>query len=114
VQEAEYFGTRDAVLAAHGVAPSESETISQAAEAWFDGMQRDPSAAVKQTTLDGHRLRVRAFVEHCGDIPLSSVTRAMASDFLTHVSQGKANRTTRPVTGTTAYLPHSRTESGFS
>jgi hypothetical protein len=37
-------------------------------------MQRDPSAAVKATTLDGHRLRVRAFVEHCGDVPLESVT----------------------------------------
>jgi hypothetical protein len=37
----------------------------------------------------------RAFVEHCGDIPLNKLTCAMASDFLTKVSQqGKANRTT--------------------
>jgi len=41
-------------------------------------MQRDPPAAVKQTTLDGHRLRVRAFVEQFGDIPLASVTRAVS------------------------------------
>jgi hypothetical protein len=33
--------------------------ITQAAETWFEEMQRDPSAAVKQTTLDGHRLRAR-------------------------------------------------------
>jgi hypothetical protein len=57
-------------------------------------MQRDPSAAVKATTLGGHRLRVRAFVEHCGDVPLTSITRAMASDFLAKVaSGGLANRT---------------------
>jgi hypothetical protein len=52
-----------------------TETIGQAAEAWFADMQRDSSAAVKQTTLDGHKLYVRAFVQHCGDIPLASVTR---------------------------------------
>src|SRR5262245_8820302 len=54
-------------------AEPKGETVSQAAEAWFSEMQRDPSAAVRPQTLDGHRLRVRAFVEHCGDIPLASV-----------------------------------------
>src|SRR5262249_18517708 len=68
------------------------ETISQAAEAWFAELQR-PDAGVQPQTLDGHRLRVRRFVEHCGDIPLASVTRAMASDFLTAVSKGRSNRT---------------------
>src|SRR5262245_61355184 len=53
----------------------QGETINQAAEAWFAEMQR-PDAGVRAQTLDGHKLRVRAFVDHCGDIPLSSVTRA--------------------------------------
>jgi integrase len=75
--------------------PAKGETISVAAEHWFANMQNDPSAAVKDTTLDGHRLRVRAFIEQCGDLPLASVTRAMASDFLAKIAQGgKANRTT--------------------
>src|SRR5262245_11068516 len=55
-------------------------------------MQR-PDAGVQAQTLDGHKLRVRAFVQHCGDVPLSSVTRAMASDFLTAMTKGRANRT---------------------
>jgi integrase len=67
-------------------------------------MQRDPSAAVKKTTLEGHRLRVRAFVEHCGDIPLTSVTRAMASDFLAKVAGGRSNRTTNNYATTMAGL----------
>src|SRR5208337_4215527 len=71
-----------------------TETIGQAAEAWFADMQRDPSAAVRQQTMDGHRLRVRAFVEHCGDIPLASITRVMASDFLTKIGATRlSNRT---------------------
>jgi integrase len=74
---------------------AKGETINQAAEAWFADMQRDPSAAVKQATLDGHRLRVKAFVDHCGDIPLTDITRAMAADFLTKVAAGgRSNRTT--------------------
>src|SRR5262245_41029537 len=68
------------------------ETITQAAEQWFAELQR-PDAGVRPQTLDGHRLRVRSFVEHCGDIPLASVTRAMASDFLAAISKGRSNRT---------------------
>jgi integrase len=57
-------------------------------------MQRDPSAAVRDTTLSGHRLRVQAFIEHCGDAPLSSITRATASDFLAKIAAGGlSNRT---------------------
>jgi integrase len=57
-------------------------------------MQNDPSAAVRETTLDGHRNFVRAFIEYCGgDIPLTSVTRAMASDFLAKKSVRRSNRT---------------------
>jgi integrase len=74
--------------------PVDGETISQAASAWFDEMQRDPTAAVKATTLDGHRLRVRALVDHCGDVPLANVTRAMAADFLVKIAtRGLSNRT---------------------
>jgi integrase len=58
------------------------ETINQAAEAWIKEMTRDESAAPRTTTIDGHRLRVRAFVDKCRDVPLTSVTRAIASDFL--------------------------------
>jgi integrase len=93
----ELLGTVAPEIPSSGLAPAtttEGETITQAAEAWFAEMQRDPSAAVKQTTLDGHRLRVRAFVKQCGDLPLASVTRAMASDFLAKVAEGGlSNRT---------------------
>jgi integrase len=58
------------------------ETVSQAAEAWFAELTRDKTAAPRQSTVDGHRLRVRVFVDKCGDLPLTEVTRAMASDFL--------------------------------
>jgi hypothetical protein len=70
-----------------------TETITQAAEAWFAEMQRDPAEAPKQATLDGHRNHVRAFIEACGDMPLSSVTRAMASGFLAKISAGRSTRT---------------------
>jgi len=73
--------------------PAGGETINQAAEAWFTEMRR-PDAGIRPQTLDGHRLRVRAFVEHAGDIPLATVTRKMAADFLTHISAGRSGRTT--------------------
>jgi integrase len=62
--------------------PTIGETISQASEAWLAEMTRDQTAAPRDTTLDGHRLRVRAFVDAAGDVPLTEVTRAKASDFL--------------------------------
>jgi integrase len=61
-------------------ASTTGETITQAAEAWFKELKRDKSP--RDTTLGGHRLRVRAFVEKSGDLPLTEVTRAMARDFL--------------------------------
>lgn len=67
-----------------------SETVSQAAEALYDALTRDKR---RQTTVDGHRLRVRAFVEACGDIPLSAITRATASDFLDRIGERLSNRT---------------------
>jgi integrase len=62
--------------------PTSSETISQASEAWLAELTRDKAAAPRDATLDGHRLRVRAFVEKSGALPLTEVTRAKASDFL--------------------------------
>src|SRR5262249_9022320 len=38
-------------------------------------------------------LRVRAFVDKWGDLPLSSVTGAIASDWLASVANGRSNRT---------------------
>jgi integrase len=63
-------------------APTAGEAINQAAEAWLAEMTRDKTAAPRDTTLGGHRLRVRAFVDEVGDVPLTEVTRAKASDFL--------------------------------
>jgi integrase len=63
-------------------ASTAGETVSQAAEAWYAELTRDKAAAPRDATLDGHRLRVRAFVDKHGDLPLTDVTRAMASDFL--------------------------------
>jgi integrase len=90
----------------------EGETIGQAAEAWFADMQRDPSAAVKKMTLEGHRLRVRTFVEHCGDISLASVTRANASDFLAKIAGGRSNRTTNIYATTLAMMIESARKRG--
>ena len=71
-------------------APAGSETVSQAAAALFEAMARDGR---RQTTVDGHKLRVRAFVAVCGDIPLASITRATASDWLDRIGAERSNRT---------------------
>jgi integrase len=70
--------------------PTEGETINQAAEIWLTELER---TNVRPMTLDGHRLRVRAFIEHAGDIALASVTRVMAADFLAAIASGRSNRT---------------------
>jgi len=67
-----------------------SETVSQAAAALYGALERDQR---RQTTVDGHRLRVRAFVEACGDVPLSTITRRIASDFLDKIGENLSNRT---------------------
>jgi integrase len=72
------------------VEPSTSETSSQAAEALYGALERDGR---RQATVDGHRLRVRAFIEACGDIPLSTITRRIASDFLDKIGENLSNRT---------------------
>jgi integrase len=89
------------------------ETISQAADAWFADMTRDPSAAPKAATLDGHKKRVAAFVAHAGDVPLASVSRATAAEFLTKVAGGgRSNRTTNAYATTMAGLFKSATHRG--
>jgi integrase len=90
-RRARWFERYSDFLARHGVldderpaarAPTAGETVNQAAEAWIAEMQRDKSAAPRQQTIDGHRLRVRAFVDAAGEVALTDVTRAIASDFL--------------------------------
>jgi integrase len=70
-------------------APS-GETISQAAEAWFKELTQTKIAAPRPETMDGHKLRVRKFVEKVGDVPLTDVTRAVASDFLDGLGVSRA------------------------
>jgi integrase len=80
----EYGEGKGAFSALFGEQPASTagETINQAAEAWLKEMTRDKAAAPRDTTLQGHRLRVKAFVGEVGDVPLTAVTRAMATDFL--------------------------------
>jgi integrase len=71
------------------------ETISQAAEAWYPEIER---AKPRASTLKGLRDHVRAFVEKCGDRPLTEVTRAMASDFLSLLDVSTQTRNTYALT----------------
>jgi integrase len=66
------------------------ETVSQASEALYGALERDRR---RQTTVDGHKLRVRAFVETCGDLPLARITRSVASDWLDKIGAKRSNRT---------------------
>jgi integrase len=96
--EARNLGLADAAQsfttpAAPTIAPtSGGETISQAAEAWLAELSRDKAAAPRAETLNGHRLRVRAFIDKCGDLPLTDVTRAIASDFLDGLNVSRRTR----------------------
>jgi hypothetical protein len=84
--------TSTAPVAPRGTATpaSISETVSEAAAAMYQAMKRD---GLRQQTIDGHRLRVAAFVEHVGDIPLASITRRVAADWLDRIGEGRSNRT---------------------
>jgi integrase len=89
----DYAQSLETSAAAEPTAPTVgSETINQAAEAWFAELTRDPSAAPRAETLKGHRLRVQAFVDKYRDVPLTSVTRAMASDFLSGLDVSNRTR----------------------
>jgi integrase len=75
-----------------GGQPQAAETVSQALDAWIAELMRQDEPPRPQT-VNGHRVRVRAFVTKHGDVPLTEVTRAMASDFLSglDVSTGTRN-----------------------
>jgi integrase len=77
------------------------ETISQAAEALFSALERD---GLKQLTVYDHRQRIAKFIERCGDLPLASVTRAMASDFLDWIGEGRSNATRNNYAGSMAQV----------
>jgi integrase len=72
--------------------PASTETISQAAAAWYAELTRDKSTAPRETTIDGHRRRVQAFIEKVGDLPLTDVTGTMASDFITALKVSNRTR----------------------
>jgi integrase len=77
-----YGGPSNQFMGRPDLPTAAGETINQASEAWFAELTRDKTAAPRATTLDGHRLRVRAFVDKRGDLLLTEITRAVASDFL--------------------------------
>jgi integrase len=62
--------------------PEGGETVTQALEAWLAEGQGDEATVRRTDTIKGHRGRVRAFTDKYGDLPLTSITRIMASDFL--------------------------------
>jgi integrase len=76
-------------------APATGETISQAAEAWFPEVERTKPRA---STLKGLRDHVRTFVKEVGDKPLSEITRAVASDFLSGLKVSTQTRNTYALT----------------
>jgi integrase len=77
------------------LAPTTGETISQAAEAWFPEVERTKPRA---STLKGLRDHVRAFITKVGDVPLTEVTRVMASDFLSGLKVSTQTRNTYALT----------------
>src|SRR5262249_29532532 len=70
-------------------ASTTGETISQALDGWIKDLTN--RRAIKPTTINGHRARVREFTDKFGDLPLTDVPRSMAYDFLSGL--GRANRT---------------------
>jgi integrase len=71
---------------------SRGETIGQATEAWIKELTSDPRSAPRPLTIEAHRKRVQVFVEARGDLPLTAVDRAMASDFLAGLKVSNATR----------------------
>jgi integrase len=86
-----YAESRPWETAAVPAAPA-GETISQATEAWIQELTAKGGKKRRDTTLDGHRDRVRRFVKDRGDLLLADVTRQVASDFLAKL---KAHNRTR-------------------
>jgi integrase len=71
------------------------ETISQAAAAWYPEVERTKP---RPSTLKGLRDHVRVFVEKCGDLPLTDIDRAKASDFLSSLNVSTQTRNTYALT----------------
>jgi integrase len=62
--------------------PAKGETITQALEEWLAEVQSDKATAIRADTVSGHRGRVKAFTDKFGDMPLASITRQNAAEFL--------------------------------
>jgi integrase len=72
--------------------PATGETISQAAEAWIKEITRDKATAPRPLTIDGHRKRVKKFIDQHGDLPLTEISKGMASDFLRGLNLASSTR----------------------
>jgi len=90
-----------ATVPAAPVEPPVSETVSEAAEELAKALQRD---GLKQMTICEHRQRIAKFIKRCGDLPLAQVTRAMASDFLDWIGEGRSNATRNNYAGSMAQV----------
>jgi hypothetical protein len=82
----------DGTLGGEQPASTGGETISQAAAAWYAELTRDKSTAPRETTIDGHKRRVQAFIDKVGDLPLTDVTGKTASDFITALKVSNRTR----------------------
>ena len=65
----------------------DSLKFSEAAALFIEEMQRDPDAAVTEHTRGQHESVFRLFADFTDDAPLSSITKAMASDFLSMIAK---------------------------
>jgi integrase len=84
-------------------ATATGETITQALESWLAERARDDNPP-RAATVMGHRARVKAFTDKFGDLPLTAITRAMASEFMTGLDA--ANRTRNNYVATLSYAFH--------
>jgi integrase len=71
------------------IEPDVGETLSEAAKEFLDDLKRSSAPL----TVDGHKDRINEFITRVGNIPLSKVTVAMASDFLTELARTRKTRT---------------------
>jgi integrase len=108
-----YLAAQQDYLKKHSaLTPATSEeTITQALEKWITERQRDDEPP-RRDTVDGHRGRVKAFTDRFGDLPLTSITKAIASDFM--ASLDGANRTRNNYVATMTYaFEHAKNHGRF-
>ena len=60
--------------------------FSEAAALYLAEQQRDKGAALRASTVEGRKAIHKLFQDYIGDAPIKTVTRAMASDFLTEMA----------------------------